>query len=248
MRPISSKPDRDTNVVKEAIARQLKLCRINDDLRINYPNRKEVRTFLYEHLASCTAFEVRTVTDHILLLQSMPIDMHMGDYDEGHAASMRRSSNSIGSWGVPELLPNYSVPFESSEYHHWTVLKWTPDMGIPIVGHKRDWVHLTLLLDPAYRYNDDGSELRFADLDTDTREQLLAPYNPDARSGQEWGATGVTLVWLDDQAGKGDRTYGLRAWTNRPTVKLYKDEARQMQNSEALTRYYKQLRQLMEAM
>ena len=109
-------------------------------------------------------------------------------------------------------------------------------------------VHLTLLLDPAYRYNDDGSELRFADLDTDTREQLLAPYNPDARSGQEWGATGVTLVWLDDQAGKGDRTYGLRAWTNRPTVKLYKDEARQMQNSEALTQYYKQLRQLMEAM
>ena len=72
MRPISSKPDRDTNVVKEAIARQLKLCRINDDLRINYPNREEVRTFLYEHLASCTAFEVRTVTDHILLLQSMP--------------------------------------------------------------------------------------------------------------------------------------------------------------------------------
>lgn len=244
MRPIVSRPELDSNTVNAMIEKQLDYCRINDELRLKYPNREDVYKFLGKTKASCTAFEVRSATDILLLRNNMPIEMHMGNYDADHEATMKRSlNNKLGALGVPELLPNYNVSYRSSEYRHWTVNKWTPDKGIPVAGHKRDWTHLTLLVKPSYRYNG----VCFADLDQDTRMQLLEPCVSDARPGQEWGSTIVTLVWLDSQAGDDDLTYGLRAWTNRPTVKLYKDEANLVRDPEVLATFYKQVRQYMEA-
>lgn len=251
MRPIVSKSERDANTVNEMIERELEHCSVNEKLRLEHPNREEVYKFLDNegnNRASCTAFEVRLATDYILSLQDIPIEMHTGNYDAGHEATMKRSlNNKLGALGVPELLPNYNVSYRSSEYRHWTVNKWTPSRVIPVAGHKRDWTHLTLLVDPDYRYNNDNGGVCFADLDQDTRMQLLTPCVSDARPGEEWGATTITLVWLDKQAGDDDLTYGLRAWTNRTTVRLYKDEARLAFDPEVRATCYKQLRQLMEA-
>lgn len=246
MRPIVSRPELDSNTVKARIEYQLHCCGVNDELRLKYPNREGVYKFLDNkgnNRASCTSLEVRSATDFILLLQDVSVEMHMGNYDADHEATMKRSlNNELGALGVPKLLPNYNVSYRSSEYRHWTVNGWTPDRVIPPAGHKRDWTHLTLLVKPSYRYNG----VSFADLDSDTRMQLLAPCASNARPGEEWGSTIVTLVWLDGQAGDDDPTCGLRVWTNRSTVKLYKDEANLVLDPEVLATFYKQVRQCME--
>lgn len=244
MRPIVSRPELDSNTVNAMIEKQLDYCRTNDKLRLEYPNRVGVYRFLRERNASCTALEVRSATDYILLSQGVSIKMHMGNYDDGREATMKRSlNNNLGALGVPKLLSNRNVPYESSEFRHWTVEEWTPDMGIPRAGYEDDCTHLTLLVKPSYRYNG----VSFADLDQDTRMQLLRPCVSDARPGQEWGAgIAVTLVWLDSQASEDDLTYGLRVWTNRPEIKLYKDEANLVRDPKVRATYYKQLRQLME--
>lgn len=247
MRPIVSRPELDSNTVNAMIERQLYYCRVNDELRLKYSNREGVYKFLDNkgnNRASCTSLEVRSATDYILSLQGVSVEMHTGNYDADHEATMKRSlNNELGALGVPKLLPNYNVSYRSSEYRHWTVNGWTPDRVIPPAGHKCDWTHLTLLVKPSYRYNG----VCFADLDQDTRMQLLEPCVSDARPSEEWGSTIVTLVWLDSQAGDDDLTYGLRAWTNRTTVKLYKDEANLVRDPKALATFYKQVRQYMEA-
>lgn len=233
MRIVAYNPVTDHYGIQSKLAEQLELCRVNDAARSMYPNRTRLLKWLHQYRASNTALEVRVATDYLLLKAGCPVGMHHGDYQKDDKVNVVRSTDQLGVLGVPELLPNHNVPYENTEYRHWTVVDWTPEMGVPVVGHKHDWTHLTLLVNPKCGWPDDPER----------RLNLLHPLNSAARPGEEWGATMLTVVWLDQEASGKD--LGLCAWTNRPDVRVYKDEAALMHSSVDVAQYMRQLKQLM---